>query len=64
MGSEESSKTMVRGILESLNMIRGMVKGLKNGMMAETLQVNTLMVSKKVLEKLNGLVVIHMKDNS
>ncbi len=42
---------MVRGILENLKMIRGMVKGLLLTMMAEYIQVNTLMVSEKVLEK-------------
>ncbi len=55
---------MVRGLLENLKMIRGMVKGHKIGMMAKSIQVNTLMISEKVLEKSSSLVVIHMKVNT
>ncbi len=55
---------MVRCILENLKMIRGMVKGHTLGMMAESILVNLLMISVKVLENLNSLMAIHMKDNS
>ncbi len=43
--------------------INDMVKGLTNGMMAESIQDDTLMVLKKVLEKWSTLMVIHMKVN-
>ncbi len=41
-----------------------MVKGLSNGMMEQSIPVNSLVVSKKAKEKRNGLMAIHMKDNS
>ncbi len=64
MGSEESSMTMDRGILENLKMIRRMVKGHTIRMMVISIPVNVLMVSKKAKEKRNTLMVLHMKVNS
>ncbi len=40
------------------------VKGLSNGMMAESIRVITLIISEKVLEKWNFVMVLHMKVNS
>ncbi len=45
-------------------MIRRMVKGHTIRMMAQSIPVNLLMVSVKVLENMNGVMVIHMKVNS
>ncbi len=61
MGLEDKYMRAAIGILEMLKILTNMVKVLFIGKMVESILANGQMMIKKVMENMNGLMVIHTK---
>jgi hypothetical protein len=61
MGLEDKYIRAAVIILEIIKIIRDMVKVLFIGIMVKSILANLLMISKRVMENMNSLMVVHIK---